>query len=82
MQARDYLNILVQDIHSTTIATLAEDGFAQTRVIDMMFSDEQGVYFLTAKGKAFYAQLMEQQFVALSATKLWRRSDAMLPRVL
>ena len=26
----------------------------------MMRYDEQGVYFLTAKGKAFYAQLMEQ----------------------
>ncbi len=35
----------------------------------MMLYDEQGVYFLTAKGKAFYAQLMEQGYIALSATK-------------
>ena len=35
----------------------------------MMLYDEQGVYFLTAKGKAFYAQLMEQGCIALSATK-------------
>ena len=27
------------------------------------------MYFLTAKGKAFYAQLMEQGYVAISATK-------------
>ena len=35
----------------------------------MMLYDEQGVYFLTDKGKAFYAQLMEQGYIALSATK-------------
>lgn len=34
----------------------------------MMLYDEQCVYFLTAKGKAFYAQLMEQGYIALSAT--------------
>ena len=35
----------------------------------MMYYDADGVYFLTAKGKAFYEQLMEQQYVAISATK-------------
>ncbi|MFR4708262.1 MAG: hypothetical protein ACLT97_06070 [Faecalibacillus intestinalis] len=35
----------------------------------MMYYDEESVYFLTAKGKAFYDQLMEQQYVAISATK-------------
>ena len=34
-----------------------------------MHYDWEGVYFLTAKGKEFYAQLMEQQYVAISATK-------------
>ncbi|MFR1041101.1 MAG: hypothetical protein ACLSFS_03860 [Faecalibacillus intestinalis] len=34
-----------------------------------MYYDEESVYFLTAKGKAFYDQLMEQQYVAISATK-------------
>ena len=69
MTKQDYLKLLVEDIHSTTIATIGADGHPQTRVIDMMLSDEQGVYFLTAKGKAFYAQLMEQGYIALSATK-------------
>ena len=64
-----YLKSLVENIHSTTIATIGADGHPQTRVIDMMLYDEQGVYFLTAKGKAFYAQLMEQGYIALSATK-------------
>ncbi|MCD8375548.1 MAG: 4Fe-4S binding protein [Oscillospiraceae bacterium] len=65
----DYLKMLVEDIHSTTIATIGADGHPQTRTIDMMLWDEKGVYFLTAKGKAFYTQLMEQKYIALSATK-------------
>lgn len=51
------------------MATIGSDRHPQTRVIDMMLWDEQGVYFLTAKGKTFYTQLMEQGFIALSATK-------------
>nr|WP_296957877.1 4Fe-4S binding protein [uncultured Mediterraneibacter sp.] len=69
MNTTDYLRILVEEIHSTTIATIAEDGHPQTRVIDMMLWDEKCVYFLTAKGKLFYDQLMEQKYIALSATK-------------
>ena len=69
MGTEDYLKILVEGIHSATVATIAADGHPQTRVIDMMLYDENGVYFLTARGKAFYAQLKEQGFIALSATK-------------
>ena len=69
MNKNDYLRILVEQIHSTTIATIGADGHPQTRVIDMMLWDENGVYFLTAKGKAFYTQLMKQKYIALSATK-------------
>lgn len=64
-----YLKILIEDIHSTTVATIGADGHPQTRVIDMMLYDEKGVYFLTAKGKVFYEQLMDQQYIAISATK-------------
>ena len=65
----EYLKMLVEEFHSTTVATLREDGHPQTRVIDMMHYDESGVYFLTARGKAFYRQLMEQKYIAVSATK-------------
>ena len=65
----DYLKILVEEIHSTTLATIGKDGHPQTRIIDMMYYDEEGLYFLTAKGKAFYDQLMDQQYIALSGTK-------------
>ena len=69
MSSKGYLKRLVEDIHSATVATIGADGHPQTRVMDMMLWDEQGVYFLTAKGKAFYRQLMEQRYIALSATK-------------
>ena len=69
MEAPKYLKILVEDIHSTIVATIGEDRHPVTRAIDMMLWDEKGVYFLTAKGKAFYAQLMEQKYISLSAVK-------------
>lgn len=64
-----YLEMLVKEFHSTTVATIAVDGHPQTRIIDMMLWDEQGVYFLTAKGKEFYKQLIDQKYAAISATK-------------
>ncbi len=69
MEAKDYLKTLVEDIHSTVIATLGKDGHPVTRVIDIMLFDEKGVYFLTAKGKEFYDQLMEQKYVSISSVK-------------
>lgn len=65
----NYLKLLVDEIHSTTVATIGPDGHPQTRIIDMMYYDKEGVYFLTAKGKAFYEQLMEQRYVAVSGSK-------------
>lgn len=65
----NYLRLLTEDIHSATIATLDKHGKPVTRIIDIMLYDDKGIYFLTAKGKAFYQQLMEQKYISLSATK-------------
>ncbi len=67
LNTQDYLKILVEDIHSTVVATIDRDGHPVTRCIDMMLYDDNGVYFLTAKGKEFYTQLMEQRYISLSA---------------
>lgn len=69
MQTNEYLKLLVEQIHSAVAATIGADGHPQTRVIDMMLWDDRGVYFLTAKGKAFYEQLMKQKYISLSATR-------------
>lgn len=69
MQTIDYLKILVEDIHSTVLATVDKDGRPVTRCIDMMLYDESGVYFLTAKGKNFYTEVMSQKYISLSAVQ-------------
>ena len=43
MTKMDYLALLVDEIHSTTVATIGSDGHPQTRIIDMMYYDEEGV---------------------------------------
>ena len=62
LETKDYLKILKNDIHSAVFATVDENGL----VIDIMLADENGVYFITAKGKRFYKQLMENKYAAIS----------------
>lgn len=66
MQAADYLKILKDEIHSAVFATVDETGLPVARVIDIMLVDADSLYFITAKGKEFHRQLMEQKFVAIS----------------
>lgn len=66
MDTRDYLRILRDEIHSTVFATVDNEGLPTARVIDIMLTDVKGLYFITAKGKEFYQQLMEKQYVAIS----------------
>lgn len=54
---KKYLKYIVEQIHSTVVATVDENGLPVTCVIDMMDYDEDGLYFLTAKGKRFYDRL-------------------------
>lgn len=72
MEMIDFFKILTEDIHSVVVATLDEEGRPETRVIDMMLYDDQGLYFLTARGKSFYRQLMQQSYASLSGTKAKR----------
>ena len=69
MEARDYLSYLVNEIHTTVVATVDDKGLPATAAIDMMDSDENGLYFLTAKGKSFYDRLKKHGFLALTALK-------------
>lgn len=66
MDTKDYLQLLKNEIHTTVMATLDQDGHPVTRVIDVMLVDDTTFYFITAKGKEFYRQLMDQQYVAVS----------------
>ena len=69
MEAKDYLAYIVNEIHTTIVATVDDEGLPVTAAIDMMDSDENGLYFLTAKGKGFYDRLKKRGFLAMTAIK-------------
>lgn len=69
MTTTEILTMLQREIHTTVFATVDDDGLPQTCVIDLMLCDDNGLYFLTAKGKSFYRRLMAKSFVALSGMK-------------
>ncbi len=64
-----YLRYLVNEIHTTVVATVDDEGLPVTAAIDMMDNDENSLYFLTAKGKSFYDRLKKRPFLALTALK-------------
>lgn len=65
----NYLRYLEKEIHSVIAATVDDSGLPVTCAIDIMDSDEKGLYFLTAKGKSFYARLKKKGYVALTGMK-------------
>lgn len=69
MTAKDYLEFIVNQIHTTIVATVDENGLPVTCVIDMMYADDDGLYFLTAKGKSFYKRLKSKEYLSLSGMK-------------
>ena len=69
MTTTEILTVLQKEIHTTVFATVDENGLPQTCVIDLMLCDENGLYFLTAKGKSFYRRLIAKPFVAISGMK-------------
>lgn len=66
MSTEEILRVLQSGIHSTIVATVDDEGLPSTCVIDMMLSDSNGLYFLTARGKAFCDRLMKRGFVAVT----------------
>ena len=69
MEAIQFLQKLCNEIHSAVVATLDEQGAPVTCVIDMMDADAHGLYFLTAKGKSFYARLKRDERLSISGMK-------------
>ena len=69
METKDYFSFLVNEIHTTVVATVDDEGLPVTAAIDMMDYDENSLYFLTAKGKGFYDRLAKRGFLALTALK-------------
>ena len=69
METKEFLKYIVEEIHTTIVATVDDEGLPVTAAIDIMDYDNDSLYFLTAKGKGFYDRLTKRQFLALTAMK-------------
>ena len=69
MTTKDYLEYIVHEIHTTIVATVDDEGLPVTAAIDMIDTDGESLYFLTAKGKGFYDRLIKRKYLALTAMK-------------
>ena len=65
MSNQKYFDML-REIRDTSIATIAEDGTPRLRIIDTMIVEDEKLYFLTARGKDFYQELVRRPFVAVT----------------
>lgn len=55
MTKQDFLENILK-IHSVSVATIDKDGRPTSRIIDMMYIQDDCLYFLTARGKMFYKE--------------------------
>lgn len=69
MTILEILRFLQEEIHTTVVATVDDEGLPVTCTIDMMDYDENGLYLLTAKGKNFYERLKKRGVLALTGNK-------------
>lgn len=56
---------MLRELRSVSFATVLE-GKPQSRIVDVMFVREDGLYFMTCKSKPFYRQLRESPYVAIT----------------
>jgi uncharacterized pyridoxamine 5'-phosphate oxidase family protein/Pyruvate/2-oxoacid:ferredoxin oxidoreductase delta subunit len=52
-------------INSVSMATVGEDGSPQARIIGVMHTEDEKLYFLTARGKPFCRELLRDRKVAV-----------------
>ncbi len=65
----DYQEYIVNGIHTVIAATTDKKGLPVTCAIDIMDCDDDGLYFLTAKGKGFYDRLTRNKYVSFTGVK-------------
>ncbi len=64
--AKKYLDELFR-IKCASITTLDEKGNPETRIINVMMVNEEGLYIICCTGKPFYKQLKDNNKVAIAA---------------
>ena len=69
MQAKDYFQFIVDEIHTVIVATTDDNALPVTCAVDMMDFDDSSLYFLTARGKNFYDRLKKNAYISLTGIK-------------
>ncbi len=68
MNAQDCLNKL-REIKDVAFATVDEQGCPQVRIIDVMITEEEKLYFCTSRGKHFHKELESGRVAVTGLTK-------------
>lgn len=55
----------LREVREAAFATVDEQGLPSVRVIDVMMVEDDRLYFVAARGKAFYADLMRTRYAAI-----------------
>lgn len=69
MTNKEILMYLQQNIHTVIMASNDENGNPVTCAIDIMLYENERLYFLTARGKAFYNRLIRNPYISLTGLK-------------
>ena len=68
MDKKQFLDDIIR-IHSVSVATIDSDNKPAIRIIDMMYLENDCLYFLIARGKYFYKAITTNNYIALSCQK-------------
>lgn len=64
---------MIREMKDVAFATVDGEGHPQVRIIDVMFVEDEKLYFVTARGKDFYAQLLDKKEIAVTGlNKDWQ----------
>ena len=69
MEKTEALRIIAEELKTCVIATVDGDNRPVTAVIDIMDYDENGLYFLTGRGKGLYNRLLIYSSLSISICK-------------
>ena len=69
METTEVFKFLQEQIHTVIMATNDEGGNPVTCAVDIMDYDENGLYFLTAKGKSLYKRLTSNAYLSITGIK-------------
>ena len=62
MNKQEFLDNIIK-IHSVSVATVDKEGKPSSRIIDMMYVEDDCLYFLTARGKKFYNEINNNNYI-------------------